>query len=342
MSTKVQLSEENHSDLRSSDDLLRVEHLKTYFYTEVGIVKAVEDVNFHVKKGEILGLCGESGCGKSVSALSVMKLVRVPGKIVGGKVWFKGQNLLELSEREMNKIRGKEIAMVFQDPGAALDPIRPVGEQISEVAQLHLGLDDDEARDLAIKTMQQVGIPEAEKRYDDFPFTFSGGMKQRIVIARAIVCQPSLLIADEPTTALDVTIQAQILELLQKMRNDYQMGMVLITHNLGVVAENCDRVNIMYGGYVVEGADTRTIFKNPVHPYTRALMRAIPMLGIKKDRLDIIPGSVPDLIVPPKGCRFHPRCEYATDACKTEMPPIEYIGDGHFVRCFHPVEEPLT
>ncbi len=335
------LSMEATTQKSEKEPLLKVEHLKTYFFTEVGVVKAVEDVSFHVNRGEIIGLCGESGCGKSVSALSIMKLVRIPGKIMSGKVLFKGQNLLELDENELNKIRGKEITMIFQDPSAALDPIRTVGEQIAEVAMLHLGLDEEEAKELAIETMKSVGIPEAEKRFNDYPFTFSGGMKQRIVIARAIVCKPSLLIADEPTTALDVTIQAQILELLQEMRRKYNMGMILITHNLGVVAENCDRVYIMYGGYIVEGAKTETIFQEPRHPYTRSLLKAIPMLGVKKDRLDIIPGSVPDLIDPPTGCRFHPRCAFATERCMKEVPKLEKIDDDHYVACFHPQYDPL-
>lgn len=327
----------------NSGVLLEVNNLMTYFYTEVGVVKAVEGVSFHVNKGEILGIVGESGCGKSVTALSVMNLVRIPGKIISGEVWFDGINLLMLPEKELNKIRGKDITMIFQDPSSSLDPIRTVGEQVAEVVMLHQKVDEETAKEKAIEIMKKVGIPEAESRFTEYPLAFSGGMKQRIMISRAIINRPKLLIADEPTTALDVTIQAQILDLLQEMRKELGMSIILITHNLGVVAENCDRIYVMYGGYIVEGADTETIFTNPQHPYTRALLKAIPILGEKKEKLDTIPGSVPDLIDPPTGCRFHPRCKYATDICKSKVPEIEVVDlkSGHFIACHNPQTDPL-
>ncbi|MFX1283311.1 MAG: ABC transporter ATP-binding protein [Promethearchaeota archaeon] len=313
-----------------------VKDLTTYFYTEFGIVKAVEHVSFHIQKGEIFGLVGESGCGKTVTALSCMKLVRFPGIIETGEVNFKGKDLLKLKDKELRKIRGAEISMIFQDPLSSLNPVFTVGEQIAEVIRLHQHVKKDVAKEKAIQMMQEVGIPLARERVDDYPHQFSGGMRQRVMIGRSLSCSPNLLIADEPTTALDVTIQAQILDIIRTLQDKFGMSVLLITHNLGIIAENCQRVGVMYGGHIVEMASVRTIFKDPRHPYTQALMAAIPRLDLTVDQLQTLPGSVPDLLDPPSGCRFHPRCNYARSKCAEEVPILEDWTPEHFVAChFH-------
>lgn len=318
----------------SKENIIEVHNLRTYFYTELGIVKAVEGVSFNIKKGEILGLVGESGCGKSVTSLSLLNLVRFPGIIESGTVLFEGKDLLSLEENEIQKIRGDRITMIFQDPLSSLNPIFTVSEQISEVVSLHKDVTKEQAKLKALEMMQKVGIPQPEQRLDDYPHHFSGGMRQRIMIGRAIANEPSLLIADEPTTALDVTIQAQILEIIKKLQAENNMSVLLITHNLGVVAENCDRVAVMYGGYIVEKGITEEIFQNPAHPYTIALMLAIPRLDKKLDKLSTLPGSVPDLVNPPSGCRFNPRCKFATEQCSQEEPPLVEVETNHFVACW--------
>ncbi|MFX1515501.1 MAG: ABC transporter ATP-binding protein [Promethearchaeota archaeon] len=324
-------------EVSSEDDdiLVEVKDLTTYFYTEFGIVRAVEGVSFHIKKGEFFGLVGESGCGKTVTALSCLNLVRFPGIIEEGQVFYKGQDLLKLGDKEIRKIRGAEISMIFQDPLSSLNPVFTVGEQIAEVIKLHEHVKTDEARERAIQLMKEVGIPLARERVDDYPHQFSGGMRQRVMISRALSCNPSLLIADEPTTALDVTIQAQILEIIRGLQKNYNMSVLLITHNLGIIAENCQRVGVMYGGHIVESAAVKTIYKDPRHPYTQALMAAIPRLDVSIDKLHTLPGSVPDLIEPPTGCRFHPRCSYATSICAEEIPPLVQWTPEHYVACHH-------
>lgn len=316
--------------------LMDVKGLTTYFYTEFGIVRAVENASFQIKKGEIFGLVGESGCGKTVTALSCMKLVRFPGIIEAGEVWFGGKDLLKMKDRELRKIRGAEISMIFQDPLSSLNPVFTVGEQIAEVIRLHEGLKREAAKERSIQMMKEVGIPLAKERVDDYPHQFSGGMRQRVMIGRSLSCNPSLLIADEPTTALDVTIQAQILDIIRSLQSKFGMSVLLITHNLGIIAENCQRVGVMYGGYIVEMASVNTIFKDPRHPYTQALMAAIPRLDLTVDHLKTLPGSVPDLIDPPTGCRFHPRCSYAKEICAKEPPSLEDWTPEHQVAChFH-------
>lgn len=320
---------------QDNDILIEVKDLTTYFYTEFGIVRAVEGVSFHIKKGEFFGLVGESGCGKTVTALSCINLVRFPGIIEGGQVLYRGEDILKLKDKDIRKIRGAEIAMIFQDPLSSLNPVFTVGEQIAEVIRLHEDVKKDIARERAIKLMKEVGIPLAKERVDDYPHQFSGGMRQRVMISRALSCNPSLLIADEPTTALDVTIQAQILEIIRGLQKKVDMSVLLITHNLGIIAENCHRVGVMYGGHIVETAAVKTIYKDPRHPYTQALMAAIPRLDLTIDKLQTLPGSVPDLIDPPTGCRFHPRCSYATSRCAEETPPLGMWIPDHDVACHH-------
>ncbi len=320
---------------QDNDILIEVKDLTTYFYTEFGIVRAVEGVSFHIKKGEFFGLVGESGCGKTVTALSCINLVRFPGIIEEGQVSYKGKDILKLQDKDIRKIRGAEISMIFQDPLSSLNPVFTVGEQIAEVIRLHEDVKPDIALERAIKLMKEVGIPLAKERVDDYPHQFSGGMRQRIMISRALSCNPSLLIADEPTTALDVTIQAQILDIIRALQKKVGMSVLLITHNLGIIAENCDRVGVMYGGHIVETAAVKTIYKDPRHPYTQALMAAIPRLDLTIDKLQTLPGSVPDLIDPPTGCRFHPRCSYATDKCAEEIPALELFTSDHAVACHH-------
>jgi peptide/nickel transport system ATP-binding protein len=312
-----------------------VENLKTYFYTEDGVVKAVDGVSFEVREGETLGIVGESGSGKSVTSLSIMRLLDQNGKIVDGKIIFKGRNLLELSESEMRKIRGKEIAMIFQEPMVALNPVFTIGDQIMEAIILHQNVSEKEARKMAIDLLRKVGIPEPEKRVDEYPHQLSGGMRQRAMIAMALSCRPSLLIADEPTTALDVTIQAQILELMKELQKEYGMAIILITHDMGVVAEMSDKVAVMYAGKVVEYGDVKTIFTEPKHPYTYALLESIPRIDVEQERLKSIPGNVPDPLNFPPGCKFHPRCEFFEKGkCDVEEPELEDLDGNHKVRCF--------
>jgi len=315
--------------------VLEVKNLRTYFHTDDGIVKAVDGVSFEVYQGETLGIVGESGCGKSVTSLSIMRLLDEKGEIAGGEIYFKGKNLLNLSEEEMRKIRGNDMAMIFQEPMTALNPVYTVGDQIMEAILLHQDVDKEKAREMAIEMLKKVGIPEPEKRVDEHPHELSGGMRQRAMIAMALSCNPTILFADEPTTALDVTIQAQILELMLELQKEYGMSIIMITHDLGVIAEMADRVVVMYAGKVVEYADIRTLFKDPKHPYTWGLMNAIPRLDEDKEVLYNIPGVVPDPLDFPKGCRFHTRCALATEKCRTEEPPLEEIESSHKVACWH-------
>ncbi|MHA1115951.1 MAG: ABC transporter ATP-binding protein [Candidatus Heimdallarchaeum aukensis] len=323
------------------DILLEVKGLKTYFFTEEGVVKAIESINFVVYKSETLGLVGESGSGKSVTALSILGIVPdPPGKVLEGEVIFHGQDLRKLSPAEMRKIRGNQIAQVFQDPMTSLNPVFTVGDQIGEAIILHQQVSRKEAREKAIKIMSLVGIPSADERVDNYPFEFSGGMRQRVMIAMALSCNPELLIADEPTTALDVTIQAQILELLKATSEEFDMSIILITHDMGVIAEMCDRVAVMYAGYIAEVSDIMTIFKSPLHPYTKGLLGAIPRPDAKREDLTIIRGSIPNLINPPSGCRFHPRCDYwIKGLCEVKVPEFIEIEPGHELMCHLYTEE---
>lgn len=315
--------------------LLSIRNLHTYFYTHYGVVKAVEGVDLEIQKGETLGLVGESGCGKSVTALSIMRLIpNPPGKIVEGKIIFKKENLLEKSEEEMRKIRGNEISMIFQEPMTSLDPVFTVGEELTETIGLHQKLTKAGSKEKAIEMLKEVGIPEPEKRMDEYPHQLSGGMQQRVMIGMALCCSPSLLIADEPTTALDVTIQAQILKLIKDLQKDFGAAILLITHDLGVIAENCSRVAVMYAGNIVEYAGIEPLFEKPLHPYTVALSKSIPRLDITTRRLKIIKGMVPNLIDPPPGCKFHPRCEKAFEICSQKPPLLRQVEEGHKVRCW--------
>ena len=317
--------------------LLEIQNLQTHFPTRAGLVKAVNDVSFHIEEGELLGLVGESGCGKSITALSVMKLISSPGKIVGGSIRFKGEELIKASEDRMREIRGNDIAMIFQDPMTSLNPVFTVGEQIAEAIRLHQKLNKQDAMQAAIAAMDEVAIPAPERRFKDYPHQLSGGMRQRIMIAMALACNPELLIADEPTTALDVTIQAQILELLDELRKSRKLGVLLITHDLGVVAEVADRVCVMYTGKIVEESTVGKIFENPKHPYTQGLLRSVPKLrGIgeeKETRLSTIEGVVPSPTELPTGCHFAPRCEFKMPKCTTGEIPLFKIENDISVRC---------
>ena len=330
------MTENNNKD--NSKPLLQVKNLKTYFYTEDGVVKAVDGVDFEVYPGEVLGLVGESGCGKSVTSFSVMRLIGVPGKVVEGEIFFEGTDLLKIPESEMMKIRGNRISMIFQQPQSALNPVFRAGNQISEVLDIHLNYDKEAARKRAIQLLELVGIPEPERRAESFPHELSGGMAQRVMIAMALACVPDLLIADEPTTALDVTIQAQILDLMRDLRTKFGSAVILITHDLGVIAEMADRVAVMYAGEIVEQSDVFTIFKEPLHPYTKGLIGSTPVLGNVRDRLDVIPGSVPNLVNLPPGCRFAPRCQARLDhqlsICTEERPNLIEVAEKHTVRCW--------
>lgn len=316
-----------------AENLLTVSGLKTYFYTDAGVVKAVDNIDLDVKKGETLGIIGESGSGKTMTAYSVLRIVPTPGKIVSGKIFYKGEDLLTMSEAEMQKIRGKEISMSFQDPTTALNPIFTIRDQLIDVIKCHQRVDTKEATEKAIKLLEIVGIPEAETKIWDYPQEFSIGMKQRIAFARAVACEPTLLFADEPTTSLDVTIQAQILDFLRELKKNFNMTLILITHNIGVIYKMADRITVMYAGCTYETANKKTLFREAKHPYTKALLSSVPRLGIKIRDLKIIPGTVPDLISPPSGCRFHPRCKYAKPICKKERPLYEKTEDGSFVAC---------
>ena len=316
--------------------LLEVRNLRTYFRTDAGVARAVDGVSFSIEKGEVLGIVGESGCGKSVTSLSIMRLIpQPPGEIMpDSSIRFRDEEVVTASNKRMREIRGNDIAMIFQEPMTSLNPVFPIGEQIAEAVRLHRKVSKAEARTAAIDMLRLVGIPDPEERVDHFPHQLSGGQRQRVMIAIALSCEPDLLVADEPTTALDVTIQAQILELLADLRKRLGMAIMLITHDLGVVAEVCDRVVVMYAGEVVEEGPVHEIFGNPRHPYTQGLMQAIPRLGERKDRLAVIPGMVPSATNWPIGCRFHARCPYGFDVCVKEHPELFVINDKHTSRCW--------
>jgi oligopeptide/dipeptide ABC transporter ATP-binding protein len=316
--------------------LLDVRNLKTYFYTATGIVRAVEGMTYTVRAGETVALVGESGCGKSVSALSVMRLVSAPaGRIVGGQVLFQGRDLLALDEESMRHIRGREIAMIFQEPMTSLNPVLSIGRQLTEPLEIHLGVSPAQARQQAADLLVTVGIPDPERRLTQYPHQFSGGMRQRMMIAMALACNPALVLADEPTTALDVTIQAQILELMKDLSHQRGIAVVLITHNLGVVARYADRVNVMYAGKLVEQGSARDVYSNPRHPYTVGLLRSVPRLDEpRKAILRPIGGQPPDLMHLPPGCAFAPRCPYAVARCQTEVPPLMPVAADHLSACW--------
>jgi oligopeptide/dipeptide ABC transporter ATP-binding protein len=322
--------------------LLDVDDLHTHFFTREGVVKAVDGVSFTVEAGKTLGIVGESGCGKSVTALSIMGLIpKPPARIVEGTVTFQGRELTTLSERDLEDIRGREMAMIFQDPMTSLNPTLRIRTQITEVLDRHFGYSKEDARKRAVELLEEVQIPRAAQRLDDYPHRFSGGMRQRVMIAIALACNPKLLIADEPTTALDVTVQAEILDLLEGLRREHEMGMIIITHDMGVVAETADDVSVMYAGQIVEHAPTQELFDHPEHPYTEALLGALPQLegeDVRFGRLRSIPGRPPDLIAPPAGCRFAPRCPHANigDGCAETLPELRRIRPNHLVRSQHP------
>ncbi len=317
-----------------SDKLLEVKNLKVYFYTEEGVVPAVDGINFELAPGETLGIVGESGCGKSQTSLAIMGLIPSPGKVSGEGIFFKGSNLLKKSEKEMRAIRGNEISMIFQEPMTSLNPVFTIGDQIMEAIILHQKVSKQEARKKAEEMLRLVGIPSPDKRLDEYPHQLSGGMRQRVMIAMALSCNPSLLIADEPTTALDVTIQAQILDLMRSLKEDIGMSIMLITHDMGVIAEMADNVVVMYAGKVVEKAPVQAIFEKPLHPYTQGLLGSIPKLHQVTERLEAIPGTVPNPTQMPMGCRFNPRCEYAKEICREQEPPIEEFEAGHQAACW--------
>ena len=315
-------------------ELMEIENLKTYFYTWAGVVKAVDGVSLKVREGETLGLVGESGSGKSVTALSMLRIVPRPGKVVGGRIIYKGEDLLEKNESEMQKFRGKEVSYIFQDPSTSLNPVFTIASQLVEVIRRHQNVTKQEALEKALELFRLVEIPDPDIKIWNYPHQLSGGMKQRIAVARALSCEPSLLLADEPTTALDVTVQAQILDLLKNLKQKLGMAMVLITHDMGVVADVADRITVLYAGRVCESAPTRTIFYKPMHPYTRALLEAVPSLALKREKLKVIGGSIPNLIEVPSGCRFHPRCDFAKKGvCSMELPELVEIEPEHYVAC---------
>ncbi len=315
--------------------LLTVKNLKTHFYSAGKTVRAVDGVSFDILEGGAFGLVGETGCGKSVTALSILRLIPYPpGKIVGGEIRFRGKNLLELSEDDMRSVRGKEISMIFQEPMTSLNPVFRIGDQMAEVVMLHQKVNRSKAMETAIEMLERVRIPDAERVVKQFPHQLSGGMRQRVMIAMELSCHPFLLIADEPTTALDVTIQAQILRLIKEMKKEFRASMLLITHDLGVIAEMCDRVAVMYAGSIVEEAQVEEIFAEPKHPYTQGLWGAIPLLDREKETLAVIPGTVPDLSQPPAGCTFHPRCAFRFAPCDQIPPPLFQLSPEHLVSCY--------
>lgn len=320
-----------------SAELIKVNNLKTYFYLSSGVVKAVDGVSFTINKGEILGIVGESGSGKSVTASSIMRLMQKPiGRIVGGEIIFDGKDLLKLKDKDMLSIRGREISMIFQDPMTSLDPVFTIGHQIMEIIKIHQNVSKAEAKRIAVEALNLVGIPEAESRLNSYPHEFSGGMRQRVIIAMSIVCRPKMIIADEPTTALDVTVQAQVLNLLKDLQKRLGTSILMITHNLGVVWDMCDRVMVMYAGKTVEYADTKTLYKNPMHPYTWGLLSSIPKLSDDPDKpLTAIPGTPPDLKLTGDSCNFHSRCPYAKDICMKKVPELIEVNDGHYVACHY-------
>jgi oligopeptide/dipeptide ABC transporter ATP-binding protein len=325
--------------MTSGPYLLEVQALMTYFYTFYGVARAVDDVSFQLAPGEVLGLVGESGCGKSVTAQSVLRLIpEPPGKIVNGRILFDGRDLLAIPMDEMRSIRGKRISMIFQEPMSSLNPVYTVGDQIGEMFSLHQGSSKRESLEQAVEMLRKVQIPAPERRVHEYPHQLSGGMRQRAMIAMALACNPEILIADEPTTALDVTVQAQILNLMMQLRRDYETAIIMITHDLGVIAETASRVVVMYAGKVAEEAATGVIFEDPKHPYTRGLLRSIPKLGERSHgqgtRLSEIPGMVPGLLDLPGGCTFHPRCPEVMGICREQMPDLFALGQGHLVRCW--------
>jgi oligopeptide/dipeptide ABC transporter ATP-binding protein len=324
--------------------LLDVRGLKTYFDTRDGVVRAVDDVDFHLDRGEVLGIVGESGCGKSVTALSIMGLIPHPGEIVAGDIFFGDRNIATMSKKQLRDLRGEHISMIFQQPTSALNPVHRAGLQIKEVFELHRDWGKDMEESMVIEMLAKVGIPDPERRAKAYPHELSGGMAQRVMIAMALACEPELLIADEPTTALDVTIQAQILDLMRDLKHETRTAVILITHDLGVVAEMADRVAVMYAGQIVEETDVRTLFQQPLHPYTRGLIGSIPILGTLKDRLETIPGVVPSLVDLDPGCRFASRCasrvEHGLEICLTTEPDLIEVADGHQVRCWLYQESP--
>ena len=318
--------------------LLDVQDLRTYFYTMEGVARAVDGVSFCIQKNQTLGMVGESGCGKTITSLSILRLIpEPPGKIVSGSIKFKGRDLLEISKQEMRRIRGNQISMIFQEPMSALNPVYTIGNQISEVLRLHRKMNRNEARDEVLRLLNLVKIPEPARRAREYPHQLSGGMRQRAMIAMALACQPDLLIADEPTTALDVTVQAQILDLMEELQETFKTSILIITHNFGIIAEIADEIVVMYAGMIVEQASTIELFDHPVHPYTRALLKSLPDIDeITGDKeLFAIKGNVPEPLHQPEGCRFHPRCPFMTQECKEAVPPLVEITSGHFVRCIH-------
>jgi oligopeptide transport system ATP-binding protein len=321
--------------MSTADTILEVKNLRTYFYVQEGELRAVDGVSYHVNKGESVGLIGESGCGKSVSALSILRLIPYPpGIIVGGEIIFKGQNILKMSEEEICNIRGHHIAMIFQEPTTSLNPVLKVGLQIAETLEFHRGIARKKSIEEAINLLKLVGIPDAEKRVNEYPHQFSGGMQQRIMIAMALSCNPELLIADEPTTSVDVTVQAQLLETIDNLRSRFGTAVIIITHNLGIVARYVDRVNVMYAGRLVETGPTDVIYSDPKHPYTLGLIASVPRLDLPRNRkLHVINGLPPNLAHLPQGCYFYPRCYMADDRCRQEKPEMEQVGEDHYSAC---------
>ena len=321
--------------------LLQVKDLRTHFFTDEGVVRAVDGISYDVQEGETMGLVGESGCGKSVSALSILRLIpSPPGKIVGGEVWFDGQDLLKVDEDEIRHVRGNRIAMIFQEPMTSLNPVLTIGRQITEALELHLKMNRNAANRRAVELLELVGIPEAHTRLNDYPHQFSGGMRQRVMIAMALSCNPKLLLADEPTTALDVTIQAQILEIMARLSSEFGTAVIIITHNLGVVARYANRVNVMYAGKIVESGSAREIYGRPRHPYTLGLLRSVPRLDeARRDKLVPIEGVPPDLANIPPGCSFYPRCSYRIDRCRQEEPPLMLVDEKHYAACWVDVRQ---
>lgn len=322
--------------MNQQETLLSIQNLKTYFINDEKVLKAVDDVSFDVKKGETLGIVGESGCGKSISCMSILKLIQSPNVVYeSGKILFDGKNTLEMSEKELRKLRGKEISVIFQEPMTALNPLYTIGNQMKEALQVHQKISGKEAQKKCIEYLERVKIPMPEEMMFRYPFSLSGGMRQRVMIAMALITRPKLVIADEPTTALDVTIQAQILDLMNELKEESQNSYIFITHDLGVISEIADRVVVMYGGKVCEIAKTEQLFENPLHPYTLGLIHSRPGENFEGDRLPVIPGNVPSLNDKPEGCPFHPRCQHATDQCKREFPPMQEAEEGHEIFCWN-------
>ncbi len=326
--------------MENNNNVLEIRGLNSYFFTEKGVAPAVDGLDLDIPKGKIIGLVGESGCGKSMTAKSIMGLLKYPGRVAGGSIRFEDRDLTRLSDKELRKICGNDISMIFQEPMTSLNPVLKVGRQVRETLLVHNpAMSKAEAKQRVVEMFQRVGIPEAEKRYDCYPHELSGGLRQRVMIAMAMVCKPKLLIADEPTTALDVTIEAQILRLMKELRDETGMSVLIITHNMGVVAEICDYVYVMYAGKIMEQAETFELFDHTMHPYTRGLLDSIPRIGQNAERLHTIPGVVPNLLHLPQGCPFSNRCEYATDHCRTEKAQLHPVAPDHQVRCFRCEEE---